>query len=278
MSKLTSADSLEDDFYLSGSGSEPELDETTEPTEDVSDDEEQDVPTETKKRKVEAKEEPKKAKKAKKPKKAYALEVEFGHMSAGEQAKYYFEKQRDCRSKLSELELQELEFDESCFVDTREFELEHTLENMTKVLQKIIPSYKARLVRKPAKKGAPSLIIICSSAIRAVDLCRAVKELTKTCPVGKLFAKHKKLAEQISFLKAFDFNIAIGTPNRIMKILEDSDALDLERLELCLIDCHRDQKERTIFDIPECRGDLFTLLGNHLTPRFKADQTKLVFY
>ncbi|KAK9729385.1 Protein cms1 [Basidiobolus ranarum] len=273
MSKLTSADSLEDDFYFSGSASEGEIEETK-PNETTSDVEPTEEELNSKKRKLETK----KAKKTKKPKKAYALTKEFSKMSSTELSEFYFEKQRDCRSQLSELELQELQFKESCFVDTREFELEHTLENLTQVLQKIIPTYKATFVRKPAKTGAPTLMIICSSAIRAVDVCRAVKNLTKTCPVGKLFAKHKKLAEQISFLKAFNFNIAIGTPNRIMKILDDSDALNLERLAICLIDCHRDQKERTIFDIPECRGDLFSLIGNHLTPLLKEDKLKLVFY
>ena len=39
--------------------------------------------------------------------------------------------------------------------------------------------------------------------------------------VGKLFAKHLKAAEQVDFLRTTLVDIAVGTPNRLAKIMED---------------------------------------------------------
>jgi protein CMS1 len=54
--------------------------------------------------------------------------------------------------------------------------------------------------------GAPHTIIVTASGIRAADLCRSLKsglpkEGVKDPNVAKLFAKHMKLAEQVTHLK-----------------------------------------------------------------------------
>jgi protein CMS1 len=54
--------------------------------------------------------------------------------------------------------------------------------------------------------GAPHTIVVTASGIRAADVCRSLKsglpkEGIKDPNVAKLFAKHMKLAEQVSHLK-----------------------------------------------------------------------------
>jgi hypothetical protein len=45
---------------------------------------------------------------------------------------------------------------------------------------------------------------------------RVIKEFNVSeAPIANLFAKHKKIEEQRSFLQKRPINIAIGTPNRI---------------------------------------------------------------
>lgn len=97
----------------------------------------------------------------------------------------------------------------------------------------------------------PVVLVLTSSAIRAVDLIRyailsnqvtrttirtvelsfalhtqfvtrAASELQKQTKVAKLFAKHIKMEEQVVFLKNTLVNVAVGTPGRILKLLEET--------------------------------------------------------
>lgn len=47
---------------------------------------------------------------------------------------------------------------------------------------------------------------------------------TKEIDVGKLFAKHFKLAEHAEYLAKTKVGIAVGTPNRIGKLLSETGA------------------------------------------------------
>ena len=67
--------------------------------------------------------------------------------------------------------------------------------------------------------------------------------------VAKLFAKHMKLEEQASFLASKRFLFAVGTPNRILKLLEMG-ALSLQQTRLVVLDSTwTDAKKRNIFDV-----------------------------
>ncbi|KAJ3040621.1 cms1 ribosomal small subunit [Rhizophlyctis rosea] len=137
----------------------------------------------------------------------------------------------------------------------------HDDDNLTSFVKTLLPNYEKELTNpsKRAHNGSPRVIIITSSAIRAVNLIRAVKTLGKC---AKLFAKHLKVSEQIAQLKAEKTPIAVGTPNRILKLLQDGEgALDLTKLAYVILDgSHRDSKERTLFTIPEIKTDLVLLL------------------
>ncbi|XP_005097782.1 protein CMSS1 [Aplysia californica] len=115
------------------------------------------------------------------------------------------------------------------------------------------------------KLGSPCLLIITSSAIRAVELNRQIKDfLDGKCKVAKLFAKHMKVEDQKKFLSKTNCQVGIGTPGRISVLIKQG-ALHIESLVGVVLDWNwRDQKLKRLVDIPEVRGDLMTLLREHL--------------
>jgi hypothetical protein len=128
-------------------------------------------------------------------------------------------------------------------------------------------------------KGQPLLLILTSAAARAIEIAKAVKEFSVAeAPVAHLFSKHKKIEEQRAFLQKRPINIAIGTPNRIDKLLKLEDTLSLQRTKYVLIDCFANAKGFTIFDIKETRLDLFNLYHDHLHKRVQGGQIKLVLF
>ncbi|RUS22676.1 hypothetical protein BC937DRAFT_87875 [Endogone sp. FLAS-F59071] len=264
MSKFQSGDALGDDF---------DLDATIVDNDDVvSDDniaDDEVVHRSPKKRKT-TEEAPKK----KKQKKSHTAEkIDIATLDRGRQYEHVWEAQRKAIASLTTMELEEQRVSEEAFLNTQPFSSPHTLENLASFNKQYnfirfvgVSSYKAKLLKKPAnesQKGMPVVLVLTSSAIRAVDLIRAVSEFQKQTKVAKLFAKHLKMEEQVVFLKNTLVNVAVGTPSRILKLLEETDALKLDRLELVVIDCEKDKKQFTIFDLLDVRTDLFKFLGNH---------------
>ncbi|KAJ2749988.1 cms1 ribosomal small subunit [Coemansia pectinata] len=112
--------------------------------------------------------------------------------------------------------------------------------------------------------GAPQVLVICSSALRVIDLVKRLRPVSKR-GVLKLFSRHIKISEQIKTLKTTAVDIAVGTPNRILKLLTD-DALKVNRLRLVVIDCWQDDKMRVVIDMDDTRKDLFAIWQDVLLP------------
>lgn len=99
--------------------------------------------------------------------------------------------------------------------------------------------------------------------------------------IAKLFARHFKLAEHITYVKKTPINIAVGTPGRIRALVEaENGVLRLEKLRYLIIDAnYTDTKRRTIFDIPETVRDLFEILVHEkIRERIAEDKLRIVFY
>ncbi|KAJ1674471.1 hypothetical protein EV182_003210 [Spiromyces aspiralis] len=111
-------------------------------------------------------------------------------------------------------------------------------------------------------KGSPRVLVVCGSAIRAAELTRRLRPISKR-QVAKLFSKHIKIEEQKKLLEGNAVDIGVGTPNRILKLIE-SGHLRITQLRLILVDCTKDQKMRMVIDMDETREDLYTLWKNHL--------------
>eukprot|EP00118_Oscarella_pearsei_P026600 m.835 g.835 ORF g.835 m.835 type:complete len:228 (+) comp4982_c0_seq1:28-711(+) len=129
-----------------------------------------------------------------------------------------------------------------------------------------------------SQKGSPFLLIVCSSAQRAVNLIRELASLQEPTKVAKLFAKHFKVEAQMSYLATHMCNIAVGTPNRLTNLIE-KDGLKLESLKYFVIDwTWQDKKQRTIANLPELSQDLSTLLSSNILPLVKRKQVQIGLY
>jgi len=108
---------------------------------------------------------------------------------------------------------------------------------------------------------------VTGAALRVADVTRVLKDKRlrgeKGGEVAKLFAKHFKLEEHVTYLKRTKVGVAVGTPGRIGKLLCETDALTLSALTHIMLDVtFRDAKKRTLLDIPETRDEVFkTVLG-----------------
>lgn len=88
----------------------------------------------------------------------------------------------------------------------------------------VAPTLRTRLAQRPKANGAPTLIFIAGAALRVADVTRILKDKKlrgdKGGEVAKLFAKHIKLEEHVTFLRRTKLSAAAGTPGRLGKLLE----------------------------------------------------------
>uniref|UniRef100_A0A7S2DD59 Uncharacterized protein n=1 Tax=Octactis speculum TaxID=3111310 RepID=A0A7S2DD59_9STRA len=120
------------------------------------------------------------------------------------------------------------------------------------------------------KAGHIPLLVLCASAQRAVNLVRVLRPMHRL-PVAKLFGKHLKVAEQQESLRWQKSAIAVGTPNRVMKLVE-AGALSLEGVFICLDANHKDLKNYSLLTLPGVSDDLFSFFTEHVYP-LEADDT-----
>ena len=124
-------------------------------------------------------------------------------------------------------------------------------------------------------KKSPMILIACVSARRCVAVLKAISSLKVRC--AKLFAKHMDLQQQISQLSSTPFPIAVGTPNRILKLCED-EALNLDSTEFVFIDGHEDAKAFTVCTLNDTAPELARLIQKQVQLQLKErfDKIKLV--
>lgn len=106
---------------------------------------------------------------------------------------------------------------------------------------------------------------------------RHLGEFNALSKIAKLFAKHLKVEEQVAYLESTVVRLAVGTPNRIAKLVEVG-ALKLDDLTLVLVDCSKDVKQRSIFDVPEVRADLFHLVEDHCWVPLRTNQLRIALF
>eukprot|EP00128_Syssomonas_multiformis_P005054 Colp12_sorted_trinity150504_noHs@1668 len=201
------------------------------------------------------------------------------------QAKLFAETIKKTYKDLSDLELEPLFLSGEHFGQDHLFTSERKAENLAEYIKTIEPEWstvfgaeKKKKKGKESAKGSPVLLIITSAGIRSADVFRALGDFNKECRVGKLFAKHMKVPEQVAFLKGTHIKIAVGTPNRLCKLIEEG-ALKLDRLKYVLVDAtYRDVKNRSLFQMTELVSDLLTLYKTHCLNRIKEGHTKMLMF
>ncbi|KAJ7694149.1 U3-containing 90S pre-ribosomal complex subunit-domain containing protein [Mycena rosella] len=209
--------------------------------------------------------------KEKKKRKLAANEPEFERSIAEqpppELAEYLEKMQTKTFAKMSAIELGDMHIPADSIADTSIWTGPRTLDNLVDFIVKVLPNLRLRLSQKSKANGAPTLLFVAGAALRVVDVTRVLKDHKlrgeKGGEVAKLFAKHFKLAEHVTYLRRNKIGSAVGTPGRIGKLLCETDALTVSALSHIILDVSfRDSKKRNILDIPETRDEVFkTVLG-----------------
>ncbi|KAF2184833.1 hypothetical protein K469DRAFT_578409 [Zopfia rhizophila CBS 207.26] len=186
----------------------------------------------------------------------------FERMDSQLLADYINSRTRHYGKELSSVELEDRFLPARTIQDTSSWDKPRNLENLAGFLK----SQCAKIEPTPNKPtGAPHTLVITASGIRAADTFRALKsglpkEGIKKQNVSKLFAKHIKLAEQVSLCKKYKMDIGVGTPDRISALL-DQKALSTANLKRIVVDTsYIDQKKRGILDMRELHEALIKLL------------------
>lgn len=123
------------------------------------------------------------------------------------------------------------------------------------------------------------VLILSGSAIRATELIRQLGSIRQNLGVGKCFAKHFKIEDQLKFFDSKCPLISVGTPNRLAKLFSSGHKyFTMDSVDLCIIDTHRDAKQRNIFEIPETCTDLLDFYTANILPKLMSGSTKLVFF
>ncbi|KAI8059244.1 U3-containing 90S pre-ribosomal complex subunit-domain containing protein [Gongronella butleri] len=217
---------------------------------------------------------PKKAKKNKK-KKAKAdpfASVKIWEAEPDVQAAYVADRLAQALPKLTALETHAVPA--SALVNNTKFTQEHTMDALPSYVKFGVLRHK-KLDKAPTENGAPTAIVLTHSAIRATDLCRGLREpFGKTATIGKLFAKHIKMSEQIAFLEATPMHVVVGTPHRVLALAE-SGHLKLDKLELIVMDTDTTKGNYNLMESLSCREPLFQFINTYAAARLQDGSTKL---
>eukprot|EP01095_Lingulamoeba_sp_RSL-Kostka_P016474 TRINITY_DN8076_c0_g1_i1.p1 TRINITY_DN8076_c0_g1~~TRINITY_DN8076_c0_g1_i1.p1 ORF type:complete len:263 (+),score=62.21 TRINITY_DN8076_c0_g1_i1:299-1087(+) len=231
-------------------------------------------------------EEVRKPKKKKGKEKEPEVKLEMHKKTATEKFEYFW-KHYASTLKLSIMEMED-KISEESFVETYNHENDNSNNNNNNETEKtnfdfisnLYNNYETELIyqyrnkKKKSVNGSPRILIITHSAKRAVELMRLLKNFDNRFIVTKLFAKHIKIKVQSDILQTKVVNIAVGTPNRILKLAQLND-LSLKDCDYLVIDCEQNIKRQTIFDLKDTNSDLFKFYKDHCHQLVKSKKLKI---
>ncbi|KAH9951389.1 U3-containing 90S pre-ribosomal complex subunit-domain containing protein [Amylocystis lapponica] len=177
-------------------------------------------------------------------------------------ADYMSSMQAKTFSKMSGIELTDIQIPESSILDTTMWTGSRNLDQLVDFITKVLPTLRIRLSQRPKSNGSPTLIFVAAAALRVVDVIRVLKDNRlrgeKGGEIAKLFGKHFKVEEHAAYLRRTKVAAAVGTPGRLGKLLTDTDALSASALTHIILDLsYHDAKKRSVLDIPETRDEVF---------------------
>lgn len=174
----------------------------------------------------------------------------FARMDPDLIADYVAANTKRFATDLSPIELSDLYVPSGAIRDTTSFAETRVKETLPEFLERCVLGgsevEQKRLGSAPKEKGAPHTIVVAAAGLRAADLVRVAKKFQKkenciaklvgcykkSCDVGggvfanghAQFAKHFKVAEQVDFLQKNRTGIAVGTPTRLIDLLDNGES------------------------------------------------------
>ncbi|KAI7298531.1 hypothetical protein KC315_g18014, partial [Hortaea werneckii] len=233
----------------------------------------------------------KKRKQTKKPKDVDddALDTEqrvnhaIAHMDSQLMADHVAQRTKRFQPNLSLVEAEDAHIPASAIRDASGWDQGRTTDKLPDFLEKYSgPRRKKskkgqKLSDAPEAKGSPHTLVVAGAGLRAAELVRALRKFqTKESLVAKLFAKHIKLGEAIETVKNSRMGIGVGTPQRIVDLL-DNGALKLDNLERIVLDAsHIDAKKRGVLDMQDTQPQVVKLLSRQeLKERYGVEEGKV---
>nr|ADO27960.1 uncharacterized protein c3orf26-like protein [Ictalurus furcatus] len=172
----------------------------------------------------------------------------------------------------SVIEQEELDLPESCFLMSND--LTHSLSSF---LKEVCPKW-AKVQKQHTQTRSVVLLIVCSSALRTIELIKQLTTFKGEAKVLKLFAKHIKAEDQMKLLSKSVAHIGVGTPGRLSTLIE-KEGLSLQGLRCLVLDWnHRDQKQRRMVDIPEVKGELLKLMETSIIKKCQEGAVKIALF
>ncbi|KAK2850307.1 hypothetical protein Q7C36_009090 [Tachysurus vachellii] len=169
----------------------------------------------------------------------------------------------------SVIEQEELELPESCFLTSND--LTHSLSSY---LKEVCPKW-AKVQKQHTQKGSVVLLIVCSSALRTIELIKQLTTFKGDAKVLKLFAKHIKAEDQVKLLSKSVAHVGVGTPGRLNTLIE-KEGLSLQGLRYLVLDWNcRDQKHRRMVDIPEVKAEFVKLMESGIIKKCQEGGIKI---
>lgn len=129
----------------------------------------------------------------------------------------------------------------------------------------------SKLSLPPAETARPKVVYISPSAIGALDCLKNCQSLHAACPIAKLFAKHMKVPEQAAYLREHPVNVALGTPNRLLKLATEGH-LDLSAVVVVALDMRKNPKHQSMVEIPDVARDWWRLWEQFFMQRGAGDE------
>jgi protein CMS1 len=165
---------------------------------------------------------------------------------------------------------------EDAFAKPPQNKEEWTIDDISNIISSLDERITDPVDVTKEKNGSPRFLILCRAALRAIEVMKAiVKGLPKHVRVANLFAKHKRVEEQTEYLQKTVTRIALGTPNRIQKLVEDG-SLKLDDLQYVVLDMGKDVKTMTILDLKSTREEFFALYHACLKERVLSHASKIL--
>ncbi|KAF4338473.1 hypothetical protein FBEOM_7618 [Fusarium beomiforme] len=179
---------------------------------------------------------------------------------------------------LSAVEISDMTVSANAIQDTTSWQESRTLDKFPDFLEKVSEDPEG-LKKAPKKKGSPHTLIVAGAGLRAADIVRSMRKFqSKDNSVAKLFAKHMKVEEQVKFLQNHNTGICVGTPARLMDLI-DNGALSLDNLKRLVVDAsHIDQKKRGVMDMKDTMMPLARFLSRkEFKDRYGDEKKPLAF-
>lgn len=171
--------------------------------------------------------------------------------------------------KIPVIQLEDLQLQDSYFLSSND--LTHTLSSY---LKEVCRKW-AKVQKQHTEKSSVVLLIVCSSALRTIELIKQLTAFKGETKAIKLFAKHIKIQEQAKLLQKSVIHIGVGTPGRIAALIEEG-GLKLQALKYVVLDWNwRDQKLRRMMDVPEVKLDFLKLLQSGVLNGCKEGTVKI---